>query len=112
MYSRKRISHSKQGEPFLFAHTARPRPEIMPPKERLTVTEHLAKHGADAAFYANTEEGASIICKPLPYCRLRGDTRQKVLEYWTRSSNTPVYFLPFVGRCSWTTSPSWHGPRR
>ena len=74
MYSRKRISHSKQGEPFLFAHTAHPRPEIMPPKERLTVTEHLPKYGADAAFYTNTEEGASIICKPLPYCRLRGDT--------------------------------------
>lgn len=53
----------------------------MPPKERLTVTEHLPKYGADAAFYTNTEEGASIICKPLPYCRLRGDTRQKVLEY-------------------------------
>ena len=33
------------------------------------------------AFYVNTEEGANIICKPLPYCRLRGDTRQKVLEY-------------------------------
>ncbi len=53
----------------------------MPPKERLTAAQHLAKYGADAAFYVTTEEGANIICKPLPYCRLRGDTRQKVLEY-------------------------------
>ena len=53
----------------------------MPPKERLTAAQHLAKYGADMAFYVNTEEGANIICKPLPYCRLRGDTRQKVLEY-------------------------------
>jgi hypothetical protein len=53
----------------------------MPPKERLTAAQHLAKYGADVAFYVNTEEGANIICKPLPYCRLRGDTRQKVLEY-------------------------------
>jgi hypothetical protein len=53
----------------------------MPPKERLTAAEHLAKYGANAAFYVQTEEGANIICKPLPYCRLRGDTRAKVLEY-------------------------------
>ena len=59
----------------------------MPPKERLTAAQHLAKYGADMAFYVNTEEGANIICKPLPYCRLRGDTRQKVLEYLVCVSN-------------------------
>jgi len=53
----------------------------MPPKERLTAAQHLAKYGADAAFYVTTEEGANIICKPLDWSRLRGDTRQKVLEY-------------------------------
>ena len=50
-------------------------------RESLTAAQHLAKYGADMAFYVNTEEGANIICKPLPYSRLRGDTRQKVLEY-------------------------------
>ena len=59
----------------------------MPPKERLTAAQHLAKYGADAAFYVTTEEGANIICKPLPYCRLRGDTRAKVLEYLVRVSD-------------------------
>ena len=53
----------------------------MPPKERLTAAQHLAKYGADAAFYVTTKEGANIICSPLPFCKLRGDTRAKVLEY-------------------------------
>ena len=53
----------------------------MPPKERLTAAQHLAKYGADAAFYTSTKEGANIICSPLPFCKLRGDTRAKVLEY-------------------------------
>ena len=53
----------------------------MPPKERLTAAQHLAKYGADTAFYVTTKEGANIICSPLPFCKLRGDTRAKVLEY-------------------------------
>ena len=53
----------------------------MPPKERLTAAQHLAKYGADAAFYTSTKEGANIICSPLPFCKLRGDTRAKVIEY-------------------------------
>ena len=56
----------------------------MPPKERLTAltaAQHLAKYGADAAFYVTTKEGANIICSPLPFCKLRGDTRAKVIEY-------------------------------
>ena len=53
----------------------------MPPKERLTAAQHLAKYGADMAFYVTTKEGASIICSPLPYEKLRGDTRQKIVEY-------------------------------
>ena len=53
----------------------------MPPKERLTAAQHLAKYGADKAFYVTTKEGANILCTPLPLCKLRGDTRQKVIEY-------------------------------
>ena len=56
---------------------------IMPPKKResLTAAQHLAKYGANEAFYTEYDEGARIVCATLPYCRLRADNRRKVLEY-------------------------------
>lgn len=73
---RHRQRHTNQRSKCIAKHSL-----IMSSKKResLTAAQHLAKYGADMAFYVNTEEGANIICKPLPYSRLRGDTRQKVL---------------------------------